>query len=191
MTKRTALATIRNNTSEPLVGTSVVHKYSDNYKHDHQWGVIQPGELAAETMEVEYNTGAFTTGRDWWVVTFYSPDMSTLYYSDPANFRGIFDSLESVAPDMIAAAAGAIAALPAGLSGPGAVGAAVAAAAAAKATTEGLFNGEGTDGFKQHILREEDEGAVTEIVINGVRSITFKSNSGDSDTVTSSKPAKK
>lgn len=191
MTKRTAQATIRNNTSEPLVGVSVVHKYSDNYKHEHQWGIIQPGELASETMEVEYNTGAFTTGRDWWVVTWYSPDMSTLYYSDPNNFRGIFDSLESVAPDMVAAAAGAIAALPASLSGPGAVAAAVAAAAAAKATTAGLFNEEGTEGFKQHILREEDEGAVTEIVINGDRSITFKSNSGDSDTVTSSKPSKK
>lgn len=189
MTKRTALATIRNNTSEPLVGVSVIHKYSDDYKHDKQWGVIQPGELASETMEVEYNTGAFTTGRDWWIVTWYSPDMSTLHYSDPNNFRGILDSLESVAPDMIAAAAGAIAALPAGISGPGAVGAAVAAAAAAKSTTEGLFNSEGTDGFKQHILREEDEGAVTEIVINEGGDITFKSNSGDSDTVSSTKPA--
>ena len=64
MTKRTALATVRNNTSEPLVGVSVVHKYSDDYSHQHQWGIIQPGELASETLEVEYNTGAFTTGKD-------------------------------------------------------------------------------------------------------------------------------
>ncbi|SPO04678.1 uncharacterized protein DNG_07363 [Cephalotrichum gorgonifer] len=191
MTKRTATASVRNNTSEPLVAVSVVHKYSDNYKHEGAWGIIQPGELGEEPMEVEYNTGAFTTGRDWWVVTFYSPDMETLYYSDPANFRGIFDSLEEVAPDMISAAAGAIAGLAGSLSGPGAVGAAVAAAAAAKATTASLFNSEGTEGFKQHILREEDEDALTEIVINADRTITFKSNSGNSDTVTSSKPAKK
>ena len=38
-------------------------------------GAIQPSEIAAEPMEVEYNTGAFTTGRDWWPVTWYSPDM--------------------------------------------------------------------------------------------------------------------
>ncbi|CAM1503620.1 Fc.00g012110.m01.CDS01 [Cosmosporella sp. VM-42] len=188
MTKRTALVSVRNNTDSTIVGVSVVHKYSDNYTNDKQWGIIQSGELAGDQLEVEYNTGAFTTGRDWWVLTWYNLDMTTLYYSDPDNFRGIIDSLEEIAPDSIAAAAGAIAGLAGSLTGPGAVAAAVGAAAVAKTTTSALFNSEATDGFKQHILREEDEDALTEIVINSDRTITFKSNSGNSDTVSSEKP---
>lgn len=189
VTKRTAFASVRNNTSGPLVAVSVVHKYSDNYSNQHQWGIIQPDEIPSDYMEVEYNTGAFTTGRDWWVVTWYSADMNTLYYSNPNNFRDIIDKLESIAPDAIAAAAGALAALPASLTGPGAVAAASAAAVAAKVTTSALFNSEGTAGFKQHILREEDEGALTEIVINADLTITFQSNSGTSDTVSASTQA--
>jgi hypothetical protein len=188
-TRRTAFASVRNNTSGPLVAVSVVHKYSDNYKHQHQWGIIQPGDIPSDSMEVEYNTGAFTTGRDWWIVTWYSADMNTLYYSNPNNFRDIIDKLEGVAPDAISAAAGAIAGLSTSLTGPGAVAAAAAAAVAAKATTSALFNSESTAGFKQHILRAEDEGVLTEIVINADRTITFKSRSGNSDTVSASKPA--
>jgi hypothetical protein len=188
-TKRTAFASVRNNTSGPLVAVSVLHKYSDNYKDQHQWGIIQPGEIPSDRMQVEYNTGAFTTGRDWWIVTWYSPDMKTLYYSNPNNFRDIIDKLESVAPDAISAAAGAVAGLGTSLTGPGAVAAAAAAAVAAKATTSALFNSEGTAGYKQHILRTEDEGQLTEIVINADRTITFKSRSGNSDTVSASKPA--
>jgi len=113
--------------------------------------------------------------------------MKTVYYSDPNNFRGIIDGFENIAPDAIAAAAGAVAGLIASPSGPGAVGAAVAAAAAAKATTSALFNSEGTEGFKRHMLTEEDEGATTEIVIRGDNTVEFRSKSGNSETVTSTK----
>ncbi|KAM5345152.1 hypothetical protein ACJ41O_011014 [Fusarium nematophilum] len=188
MTKRTAQATIRNNTGNTIVGVGVIHKYSDDYKHEHQWGIIQPGELAPETMEVEYNTGAFTTGRDWWYVCWFSPDMSTFYYSDPENFRDFIDCLENIAPDAIAAAAGAMAVVG---SGGSAAAAAAATAAVAKSATSVLFNEETTAGFKQHILRSEDEDEVTEIVINDDNTITFKSKSGDSETVVTSEPVEK
>lgn len=190
MTKRTAYATVRNNTSQPLLAVGVVHKYSDNYKHREEFAIIRPGGLGEPKLLVEYNTGAFTTGRDWWAVTWYSPDMKTIHYSDPNNFRGIIDWLENIAPDTISAAAAAAAGLVMIESGPGAVVAAKAAAEAAKATTEGLFNSESTEGFKQHILRTEDENVTTEIIINSDLSITFKSNSGDSNTGSSSKPAR-
>lgn len=188
MTKRSAQVSVRNDTDTPLIGVSVVHKYSDNYKEDYQWGIIPPGEIPGDHLTVEYNTGAFTTGRDWWVITWFSEDLQTLYYSDPNNFRDIIDALENLAPDTIAAVAGAIAGLGGSWTGPGAVAAAAGAAALAKGTTTALFNSESTDGFKQHILREEDEDALTEIVINADRTITFRSNSGNSDTVSSSKP---
>jgi len=188
VTKRTAAVSVRNNSDKPLVGVSVIHKYGNNYKNQQQWGIVQPGKLGSEHLTAEYNTGAFTTGRDWWFVSFYSPDMKMLYYSDPDNVRDIVDKLEGVAPDAMAAAAGAMAALPSSLSGPGSVAAAIAAAVAAKSTTSSLFNSEGTAGFKQHILRSEDEAGLTEIVINSDYTITFKSKSGTSDTVTSHKP---
>lgn len=189
MTKRTAYANVRNNTSRPLLAVGLVHKYSDDYKHRREWGVIQPGKIGGEPMKVEYNTGAFTTGRDWWLVTWYSPGMETMYYSDPNNFRDIIDWLESIAPDSISAAAGAVAGLGTSFTGPQAVAFAVLAENAAKATTDKLFNAETTAGFKQHILRAEDENAVATITINDDLTITITSNSGTSETVSSSKPA--
>ncbi|PKS05649.1 hypothetical protein jhhlp_008168 [Lomentospora prolificans] len=78
MTKRTAKVVIRNNTSNPIAAVGVAHKYSDDYKNSGSWGIVQPGEVTEETMEVEYNTGFLTTGRDWWLVTWYSMDMKTL-----------------------------------------------------------------------------------------------------------------
>lgn len=65
----------------------------------------------------------------------------------------------------------------------------LATVAVAKATTNRLYEMEETAGFKQHILREEDEGKVTEIIINEDETITFKSQSGDSETVYTSKTA--
>ncbi|KAH8674815.1 hypothetical protein BGZ60DRAFT_404871 [Tricladium varicosporioides] len=186
--KQTAQVSVRNNWDQPLVGVSVIHKYSDDYKNHGEWGIIKPGELAPETMDVEYNTGFLTTGRDWWVITWYSADMKTQYYSDPVNFRNIIDALEKVAPSVVKVAMKTVAAGMAAEAGPGAVVAAKnAAKVLAKVANEALFNTESTDGFKQHILRSEDAGKLTEIVINKDRSITFKSKSGNSDTGTSSR----
>lgn len=189
MTTRRAYVAVRNDTSEPLLGVSVLHKYSDEHKSEKQWGIVQPGELTSETLEADYNTGFWTTGRDWWLITWFSADMQTIYFSDPNNFRSAFDGFDNVIGDIASATAGIVAGSVAAGTGPGAIAAAAAAAVAAKTVTSTLFNSETTEGFKQHILREEDEGERTEIVINADRTITFKSKSGDSDTVSSSKPA--
>ncbi|GBG61293.1 hypothetical protein CBR_g19826 [Chara braunii] len=116
-----------------------------------------------------------------------SGDTSTLFYTDPKNFRSIFDSLESVLPDVVSAVAGAAAGLATAETGPGALIAAGAAAAGSKVICNALFNSEGTTGFKQHILRAEDENALTEIIVHGNMTVTFRSNSGVSETVVSSK----
>lgn len=189
-TKRYAYVKVRNNTNKPMLAVGVVHKYSDNYKQHHEWPIIQPGELSSDQMTVTYNTGFLTTGKDWWYISWYSEDMETLYYSDPNNLRSVVDALENIAPDVISKAAEAAAGLvTAPESGPGAVVAAKAASAAAAATTKYMFNSESTAGFKQHILREDDQiKRVTEIIINADHSITFKSHSGTSKTVSSHKP---
>jgi len=189
-TRRTAFASVRNNTSGPLVAVSVVHKYSDNYKHQHQWGIIQPGEIPSDRWEVEYNTGAFTTGRDWWLVTWYSEDMKTLYYSNPNNFRGLFDTLDRTAPEAVGAAASLATKILASPTGPvGSIAAGFVAGRAAKATTALLFNTESTEGYKGHTLFEEDANSETEIIIRDNNTIIFKSKSGVSETVYASKPA--
>ena len=186
--KRTAKVAIRNNTTEPIAAVGVVHKYSDDYKHEGTWDVIDPGETTGSTMQVEYNTGFLTTGRDWWFVTWFNLDITKRFYSDPANVRGMIDAVEGASPDLAAKAAKTRAAAVAADLAPGAVLAAkTVAKELSKCNIGPVMNSEGTDGFKQHILREEDAGAVTEIVINGDGTIVFKSNSGESETIYKSK----
>lgn len=179
-TNRTALATVHNSTDQPMFAVSLVHKYSDDYKNRKEWPVISPGETAADALTVEYRTGFGTTGRDWWLITWYNADMTVQYYSAPNNFRGIIDGLESIAPDAVEVAATAAAAVITAESGGTAQAAAAVLVKAAKETTEKLVNAESTEGFKQHILRSEDAGKVTTITIgNGV---SFNSKSGVSNT---------
>lgn len=159
---------------------SLVHKYSDDYKNRKQWPVIKPGETAAEALTVEYRTGFGTTGRDWWLITWYNADMTVWYYSAPNNFRGIIDGLESITPDAVEAAATAAADVITAESSGIAQAAAATLVIAAKKTTEKLVNAESTEGFKQHILRSEDADKVTTIIIGN--DISFNSHSGVSKT---------
>ncbi|KAJ5267376.1 hypothetical protein N7478_010184 [Penicillium angulare] len=185
-THRQAYAAVRNDTSQPIYAVGLAHKYSDNYKNAGQWGIIQPGHLSGPVL-VDYNTGFLTTGRDWWKVTWSTQDQSgrTLHYSDPENFRDIIDWLEKLGPDVISSVAGAVAAIATAESGPGAVVAAAGAAAAAKILTDAFLNTEGTAGFKQHILTDEDENATAQIIIHEDTTITIRSNSGTSETISS------
>ena len=189
LTKRTALVKIRNNTPDTISGASISHKYSDVYKDQGDFVAIAPGTTSLKTMTVQYNTGAFTTGRDWWMVTYHRaqagserPNELKMWYSDPTNFRSIIDFLEKAAPTLIKTAINA-----AKGSNPQLIPAAKAAQIVSKVMCKLMFNDESTAGFKQHILRLEDEGKVTTLVINADNTITFKSKSGNSDTITSTK----
>ncbi|KAK1858809.1 hypothetical protein I4F81_001409 [Pyropia yezoensis] len=89
-----AEVTVTNATGAPIGAVSVVHKYSSVYKEHHQWGVLLDGQKS-EGKSVAYHVGAFTTGKDWWVVSWFSEDGTTQYVSAPNNFRNIIDELES------------------------------------------------------------------------------------------------
>ncbi|XP_014550921.1 hypothetical protein COCVIDRAFT_31454 [Bipolaris victoriae FI3] len=189
VTKREAYVTIQNNTPDVISGASITHKYSDNYKNQADFGDILPGATSSILQTVEYNTGAFTTGRDWWFITYHReqagserPNELLMWYSDPTNFRSIIDFLEKAAPALIKVAINA-----AKGSNPALLPAAKVAKIASKVMCKALFNDESTAGFKQHILRKEDAGETTTIVINTDNTITFKSRSGNSETVTSTK----
>ena len=187
--KRHAFITIQNDTPDVLTSVSVAHKYSNVYKEDDSWDNIKPNSRSVKPMKVEYNTGDLTTGRDWWLVTYHRQRADStrknqvkLWYSDPVNFRDLIDLLEKVAPSMIKAAINA-----AKGSNPALLPAAKAAQIAAKQLCKVLFNSESTAGYKQHILTDADFKRVTFIVINADDTITFKSVSGTSNTVTSNK----
>ncbi|KAM4066049.1 hypothetical protein HRG_000207 [Hirsutella rhossiliensis] len=181
---RKASVSVRNNTPRPLQEVSVVHKYSSVYKHNHTWPIIQPGERAEDRMVVQYHTGFGTIGVDWWAITWVELEQKTSYVSKPLNFRKIVDYMEKFAPRTISALASTAAGIATVEAGPGAmVAAAVAAAVASQQVTEFLFSSESTDGFKQHMLEREDQNTLTEIVIEADGTIAFKSNSGNSYTV--------
>ncbi|KAH7134999.1 hypothetical protein B0J11DRAFT_517310 [Dendryphion nanum] len=189
LTKRKALIKIQNNTPDTLTGVGVSHKYSDVYKEQFSWSAIAPGKLSTEDMIVEYHTGFGTTGRDWWMVTYHREIASAvrknevmMWYSDPQNFRSIIDFLEKIAPAAIKAAINA-----AKGTNPQLLPAAQVAHIASKVMCKLMFNNESTDGFKQHILESEDANQITVIVINADNTITFKSKSGNSKTVTSTR----
>ncbi|KJZ78236.1 hypothetical protein HIM_02274 [Hirsutella minnesotensis 3608] len=183
LTQQKALVSVRNNSKQPMYNVSVVHKYSSVYKDNFTWPVVQPGELAAANMTVQYHTGFATTGVDWWVVAWVD-EHRTAHVSDPLNFRKIVDYLEKRAPRALSVTTLTLAGLISVSTAPvSAIVAAVAVAIATQEFTDVLFNSESTDGFKQHMLTADDAGALTEIIIHDQDAITFKSNSGESETV--------
>lgn len=171
-THRKANIHIVNDTGEQVRAVSVVHKYSDNYSNDHVWDTLEKG-ATSDAMQVDYNTGAFTTGRDWWLVAWVSNDGSTLYYTNPHNLRDFVDILESMATSA-ASIVGTVVTSESGGWG-GAVGHAIVAP---------FVNNAKTSGFKQHILRSEDSVTQIHISKNEVR---WVSPSGTSATGVASK----
>jgi len=169
MTHQTAQVVIKNSTGRPFRSVNVLHKYSDDYKNRGDWGSGSdsapplPGAISSP-MTVDYNTGAFTTGKDWWLVTWEYEGDHKVYYTNPNNFRDIIDFLEAPVKRLINMALDAM------------------DLSAGKVIVDALFNSETTAGFKQHILRDEDAGRQTQIVINADNMVQWLSPSGTSDT---------
>ena len=184
MAVQTANVVVKNETGKTLRSVNVVHKYSDDYKNKEDWGRLSPNGSTAPALRVEYNTGALTTGRDWWVVSWEYEGDDKLYHTDPNNMRGFVDILEkasAVAIPIALAAAGA--AVGAGATaGAGTAAGGAAAAAAGTILSNALFNAESTSGFKQHILRSEDADKTMSIIIDANNDVTFDSKSGKSKT---------
>ncbi|KAB8227673.1 hypothetical protein ETB97_009472 [Aspergillus alliaceus] len=172
MVKRYAYVSVRNNTSSPVHNVSVIHKYSDVYRSKEIWPTIQSEELAEDKMLVNYNTGFLTTGHDWWLIMWVNNEGNTLYYSHPHNFRDILDKIERLGNGILKS----LSKLEGGESGQ-----------AMREAAQLILNQEGTAGFKQHMLESDDNDKLTEIVINSDYTITFKSHSGTSNTVTATK----
>lgn len=170
MSHKTAKVKIVNNTKKAIESVHVVHKYSNDFKNKKDWLKIPAGGTTPEFLSVDYTTGFLTLGKDWWFVTWVYEDDDNTYFTDPKNLRGFIDGAEKISTIAIKTIAA------------GAAGGTVAAIA----VTELLFNSEGTAGFKQHILRDDDSGKVTTITIKDDNNVLFHSESGDSETGSSS-----
>ncbi|KNG89157.1 hypothetical protein ANOM_002982 [Aspergillus nomiae NRRL 13137] len=170
MAHRTAMALVRNDTSQPIYAVGLVHKYSDQHQNSDEWGIIQSGKTSTELQDE-------------------STLKKTFHYSDSENFCKAFDTIEGVDPALwltLAASVGSIASTAAG-NGPFNKTAAGVAALAARPLTAGFLAPTTTVGFKQPILREEDDSADIEIIIHEDTTITIKSPSGVSQTVSTKK----
>lgn len=179
-THRNAKVMVENQTGQGILSVSIAHKYSDDYKNNHNWeGPIQNGAPTNPDMIVDYTTGFGTTGRDWWVVTWITED-GAIHITDPKNFRGLIDMIEKVASSA-AISASSLAISLAAAPEPAITKATAAAVAVTGLVVKGLTNSESTKGFKQHILRSEDEDVPTKIIIKS-DSVIFNSQSGDSTT---------
>lgn len=180
-TKRYAKVKVINHSSRTIAAISLVHKYSDVYKSSAEWGLISDGHHSS-LHQVAYNTGWLTTGRDWWMVTWYDDKLKTEYYLDPANLRNVVDVLEAVAPIVAAGVAGYGGAVLAGPAG------AQLGMGIALAVSNELTNSATTAGFKQHILSSDDEGHVVSIYLFNNGDVKIESPSGVSWTKYSSRP---
>lgn len=175
---------------------NVAHKYSSLYKNQLQFSKgLGNGENdnGDGSQIVDYHTGFLTTGVDWWIVTWVFADEKAIYQTNPNNFRCFIDEVEKFGPKAITTAAAAIAGVAACGFPPVAGCAASPAAAAGAAVAAGyiskaLLSDEATCGFKQYILRDEDDkkhspDTYVTITIKPNRELTFSSPSGSAKTV--------
>ena len=166
--ERTAFVRVVNDSTEPICAVVVVHKYSDVSVDDPgTWDRIDPGCESAN-MQVNYNTGLATTGKDWWKVQWMSADGTALYSSAPENFRDLGDLAEKVTPAIATAIGGAATVESGGWGGP-----------VAEIIATSLTNDASTSGFKQHILRTKDDLTTIHIDNDAIR---WVSPSGTSST---------
>ncbi|PSB50125.1 hypothetical protein [Chamaesiphon polymorphus] len=192
-TTRQANAIIVNSTGKTIVHATILHKYSDVFKENRTWANLPNGSSTLTSpLKVKYNTGVFTTGKDWWRVQFKFAN-GKMCYTDPNNFREVFDAIDRVILTNAGAAGQKLGILLGEATGTylaGPSGAVVgeqiggtAGKAAANGIASALFNGEATVGFKQHILRTSDENRIVNITLLSNGKARISSPSGVSDTV--------
>lgn len=179
VTKRTGQYYATNNFGRPLQAIHVFHKYSDNYKDKITWDNIPSGGNTPAA-PARYHTGAFTTGRDWWLVAWLD-DRNKFFMTDPKNGRAFFDALEKGTKAVLEGMREYVKQAKPKSDGEAA---ALLVGAICDMVFSPMLNSESTAGFKQHILRSEDEGRPTQIVIDseGSKNVAFKSASGKSET---------
>lgn len=160
---RTAFCFIINKSTHHVLSTKLIHKYSDVYKDIFKQNPIQisaPNERVGSEI-LNFNTGNFTTGQDWFYLRWISIDPSNgkcyFHETNPNNFRWLFDAAEKVISfDDV-----------------------VQKQSLGFVSESVIFNIESTVGFKKHVLRKIDSKNDNDVVI-GQDQVYFCSKSGNS-----------
>lgn len=171
-TTRSTTVRVQNLTGLEIESVSVVHKYSNVFKEKTDWGNLGNGKMTQRPMKIRYNTGALTTGQDWWLVTWKYKGNNSVRYTAPNNFRGIIDMVERMHILPFEAVNASLSKTP--------MLQKLAMSPTAK-LAGGLMNTGSTKGFKKHLLRKSDQrnGVIITISQN---SVAFDSASGHSST---------
>jgi hypothetical protein len=171
-TSRTANVTVRNETGVPLQQVSVAHKFSSDAGQVGFWTNVAPGATPS-AFQVSYRTGIGTAGKDWWIISWQYQGQNILNVTEPNNLLPVLESLQNILAIPGALTIGAIL---------GVVSENPFAGQAAAAVAYGfLRNTNSNAGWKQHILRSDDEGPTTTIIIKQ-STVIFDSPSGQSST---------
>jgi len=171
-TTRGTYVHVQNLTGLEIESVSVIHKYSNVFKEKGDWGSLQNGRMTQHPMKIRYNTGALTTGKDWWLVTWKYKDNNSVRYTAPNNFRGLIDFVERMHILPFKAVDATLGKTP--------LLQKLSMSPTAK-LAGGLMNTGSTKGFKRHLLRAKDQanGVIISISQN---SVAFDSASGHSST---------
>lgn len=100
--KRTANVRITNKSGKKILTGTLIHRYSDEYTNKMNFINIENGETSRDVLSVDYHTGAFCTGADWWLLDWVAED-GTTYSSDPKNGQCVISVIaETVASLLVA-----------------------------------------------------------------------------------------
>eukprot|EP00922_Rhytidocystis_sp_ex-Travisia-forbesii_P043371 GHVS01064701.1.p1 GENE.GHVS01064701.1~~GHVS01064701.1.p1 ORF type:complete len:454 (+),score=52.16 GHVS01064701.1:424-1785(+) len=193
----TASVRIRNELGHDISGVTVVHKYSDeNNNKDNNladkkiWNHIKEGEICDDSLNVLFNNNDINTtnGSNWWKVFWYSKDGSNFYQTDPQNFPGVIDGLETFAETAIPLSFSISADTEQTPAGPAATtttvnGVTPPLTIAARKNLQYVLNSQSTSGFKEHILGSEDINETIDIVLREDGMVTFMSQTGNSTAI--------
>jgi hypothetical protein len=171
---------IANKTGREILFVTVTHKYSDNYTNTKTWGNLPNGVVTKEPLVAEYNTGLFTTGKDWWIVTWQFKGDNALYVTSPKNLQAAL-AAEHGAEFFSRQALPIAARLAATAAKAGKVAGAIGGPHA-DAMGSLLAQSESTVGFKQHILKDVDSNQYRRptVIEIGDKEVKFYSPSGPS-----------
>lgn len=171
-TTRSTTVHVQNLTGLDIESVSVVHKYSNVFREKTDWGKLSNGKMTRQFMKIRYNTGALTTGQDWWLVTWKYKRNNSVLYTAPNNFRGIVDMVERMHLLPYEAVNTSMRQVP---------GFQLLSITPTARLANGLMNSGSTKGLKKHLLRKSDQANGVIITIRH-DSVAFDSASGHSST---------